>query len=218
MNFNSQYRVIDRLGEFTMAQIKTEPMFFHADWDFAFRNGGVITRSFLRFLDPRVKWVIDSRVHMLMPGWYPCIPGWHHDDVPRHTSVTDANVVIGQPNYKNPAYHAEHILTVVDAGTGSLTEFLEGELDIESYDPAAVYKAFNGEIERWWRFQEGVRFRTVHSGEVVKLDANTFHRGMPATGNGWRIFIRATQNTQEPVHNELRTQVQVYMSELEAGW
>lgn len=28
----------------------------------------------------------DIKVHMLMPGQYPCIPGWHHDMVPRDES------------------------------------------------------------------------------------------------------------------------------------
>ncbi len=27
----------------------------------------------------------DIKVHMLMPGHYPCIPGWHVDNVPRGT-------------------------------------------------------------------------------------------------------------------------------------
>lgn len=29
------------------------------------------------------EWTIDIKVHMLMPGQYPCIPGWHIDLVPR---------------------------------------------------------------------------------------------------------------------------------------
>ena len=28
-------------------------------------------------------WVIDLKVHMLMPNQYPCIPNWHYDFVPR---------------------------------------------------------------------------------------------------------------------------------------
>jgi len=28
-------------------------------------------------------YIIDVKVHMLMPGQYPCIPGWHLDMVPR---------------------------------------------------------------------------------------------------------------------------------------
>lgn len=31
--------------------------------------------------------VVDARVSMLMPGQYPCIPGWHLDLVPRDTKA-----------------------------------------------------------------------------------------------------------------------------------
>lgn len=28
-------------------------------------------------------YVVDSKIHMLMPNQYPCIPNWHYDHVPR---------------------------------------------------------------------------------------------------------------------------------------
>jgi hypothetical protein len=86
-HFDSQ---IHELGHFandcSNDDIKNEPMFFNCDLDFAWDNGGNITRSFISNLP--YDWqdegiVFDSRVHMLMPGWYPAIPGFHHDDVPR---------------------------------------------------------------------------------------------------------------------------------------
>lgn len=77
--FNSQARAV---GGFAHAikndQIKNEPMFFNCSLEFAYNNGGPITRSFIMNLPD--DWntdqvVFDSRVHMLMPGWYPAIPG-----------------------------------------------------------------------------------------------------------------------------------------------
>lgn len=32
---------------------------------------------------PHVSYVVDVKVHMLMPGQYPCIPNWHGDFIPR---------------------------------------------------------------------------------------------------------------------------------------
>jgi len=32
---------------------------------------------------PVERYVVDSKIHMLMPGQYPCIPNWHYDMVPR---------------------------------------------------------------------------------------------------------------------------------------
>lgn len=102
-HFDSQ---IHELGHFandcSNDDIKNEPMFFNCDLDFAWDNGGNITRSFISNLP--YDWqdegiVFDSRVHMLMPGWYPAIPGFHHDDVPR------PDIPVGQ-----------HFITALPAG------------------------------------------------------------------------------------------------------
>lgn len=37
--------------------------------------------------------VWDVKVHMLMPGQFPCIPNWHYDNVPRVNNVQDFNRV-----------------------------------------------------------------------------------------------------------------------------
>lgn len=37
--------------------------------------------------------VWDIKVHMLMPGQYPCIPNWHYDNVPRVNNIQDFNLV-----------------------------------------------------------------------------------------------------------------------------
>lgn len=35
----------------------------------------------------------DVKVHMLMPGQYPCIPNWHYDNIPRLNNVQDFSSV-----------------------------------------------------------------------------------------------------------------------------
>lgn len=35
----------------------------------------------------------DVKIHMLMPGQYPCIPNWHYDFVPRVNNVKDFDAV-----------------------------------------------------------------------------------------------------------------------------
>lgn len=32
------------------------------------------------------RYIVDVKVHMLMPGQWPCIPNWHYDMVPRDTN------------------------------------------------------------------------------------------------------------------------------------
>ena len=112
MLFNSQVR---QRGSFpaiySKEDISNEPMFYRASLDFAYKNGGEINSDFIELLP--TDWLcrpvtIDSRVHMLMPGWYPCIPGMHHDDIPRTRSD-------GQPDYENPGYNARHLIGLVNA-------------------------------------------------------------------------------------------------------
>ena len=45
------------------------------------------------FPDNPNDFVWDIKVHMLMPGQYPCIPNWHFDNVPRVNNVQDFNLV-----------------------------------------------------------------------------------------------------------------------------
>jgi hypothetical protein len=211
-------------------QIKNEPMLFGADYGFAYTNGGNITRNFLNaFYEDNghllnKKLIIDSRVHMLMPGWYPCIPGWHHDDVARTRKD-------GQPNYTKMPYKSKHCAAII--GDASVTEFMFGSisLDIPKLGKT-IYKEWNNEINHriWWQknkiksppknkfMVQSIEIQSIATNKLVYFDWQTFHRGMPATKNGWRMFIRASWDTDRPIMNEIRKQTQVYMSALEAGW
>src|ERR1043165_6671364 len=39
------------------------------------------------FPDDPENFAFDVKVHMLMPGQFPCIPNWHYDLVPRENGV-----------------------------------------------------------------------------------------------------------------------------------
>jgi hypothetical protein len=194
-------------------EIKNEPMLFSVDLNHAHLLGGPITHQFLAHVREWAKGekvIIDSRVHMLMRGWFPCIPGWHLDDVPR--SRPD-----GQPDHANPSYKAEHLMLC--EGDASLTHFAVGDATLEDVPigGGVVYGKWHYDIERL--IHDGkLREIEVRNGEVVAFDWQCFHRGMPATKSGWRFFIRATKNTTRPVTNELRKQVQVYLPEPNVGW
>ena len=216
MKFHSSAMNASRsMREYTVDQIKNEPMFFSASYAYARTHGGRITNEFLDLLEPDYghllddKLVIDSRVHMLMPGWYPCIPGWHHDDVPRTRRDK-------QPNYRNPAYQSKHFAVVV--GDCSLTEFLFGRISLDIPKLGhTIYKDWNNELNLMIKMGK-LKPQPVVPGLPIYFDWQTFHRGMPATKSGWRMFIRASWDTDRPKLNEIRKQTQVYMSELEAGW
>jgi hypothetical protein len=193
-------------------RIRDEPMLFGCDPETAYNLGGNLTRRFLRTIPERTDYIIDSRSHMLKPGWYPGIPGWHLDDVPR-----DGN---GKPMLEQS--RTSHYTIVVDAydqPTGSLTEFiLPEELPPlpADHDPAlfnSLWHCHSSMIEAidppTYSVQSGIPFR---------FGPQDYHRATKATGSGWRWFIRASYYCPRPAINELRTQVQVYLSPLETGW
>jgi hypothetical protein len=195
--------------------IKNEPMLFNCSLDGAYRLGGLITRNILAALP--VDWdesacVVDSRVHMLMPGWFPCIPGYHHDDVPRTRSD-------GQPDYDAPAYRADHLMVLVN-GSVCPTEFAVGRSTFPRVPLGeTIYKHWHKRVEA-----------DLASGALKRIDAppnrfigfdwQTWHQGTRARASGWRFFIRFTRNSDRvrSITNEVRRQVQVYLESPMEGW
>jgi len=213
--FDSKIKELGTLPDFTDEQIKNEPMLFNCDFVSAYHLGGAITKSFLNKVEKRFHsiddLVIDSRVHMLMPGWFPCIPGFHHDDVPR--SGRD-----GQPNYFNPEYKSEHILALVN-GDICPTEFALGEIELPDVEDGIYYKQWHPMVEQ--AIENGTLKSWQPKGNaVVYFDWQTFHQGVRAVKNGWRWFGRLSWNTDrtKKCTNEIRKQVQIYLEHPMEGW
>lgn len=209
--FNSQVREADSLPWVSYMHLKNEPMLFQCEYNIARQFGGECTQLFLDALGDewkRDQIVIDARVHMLMPGWYPCIPGWHHDDVPRDREDM-------QPNYP-PRYKAKHAFAFW--GDASCTEFAIGRSTFDEVPlHKTVYEVWHDEVERHIEAGELTRF-TAEPQRVYEFDWQSWHRGMPAHKNGWRFFIRATRDTGQRPQNEIRRQTQVYLPVVNAGW
>lgn len=202
---------------FSETTIKSEPMFFSADLEFAAKHGKDITRDFLQILPDSWKGsdvILDSRVHMLMPGWYPCIPGWHLDDVPRTRPD-------GQPDHAAPVYQSEHLTAII--GDAGKTQFINRRIQLEDVPvgEGPVYRVWNEDLQR--RIVAGLPgystgLMQILPGHLYEFNWQSFHRGMPATKSGWRWFVRLSKRTTRPVTNEIRRQVQVYMPAIEVGW
>ena len=218
---------IEKLNKFALNisndEIKKEPMFFNCDLQFAYNNGGSITKSFIDNLpndwkDQNV--VLDSRVHMLMPGWYPAIPGWHHDDVPRPIIPTGQHfITAGQPDYDNQRYFSEHILGLVNSeicptafalGNCLMPAIPEGEL---------IYRQWHKEVEEL--IQDNILQKEFSDDrQLYKFDWQTFHTGTGAISNGWRWFGRVSRKTErvQNITNEIRVNAQVYLEFPMEGW
>lgn len=210
------------MPDYSEEQIKNEPMLFNCNLDGAIRLGGPITREVLCQIP--AAWaqgplLIDSRVHMLMPGWYPCIPGWHHDDVPRTREDK-------QPNYGPGQCRSEHMMLLIN-GDICPTEFALGEAEFgvpglgqviyEHWHRDVETKLVQGELVPW----------SAPSKTFIHFGDRTWHRGVPAVAGGWRYFIRISRyfdpdgkwiDRGNPRTNELRRQVQVYLESPNKGW
>lgn len=210
--------------EFNNRAIKNEPCFFRASTAFATRFGGPITRAFIEKAGFEGG-IVDTRSHMLMPGMWPCIPGWHHDDVPRDREDK-------QPNYRTPTYKAHHVMGLV-SGELSPTEFLIGSVRLDEVRPGEgnVYEKWDDRIndaisglarypknEHGGRLGVGSTVRAIPSGHCIFFNADDFHRGVKATGFGFRWFGRITINTEVTAENEFRQQTNVYLDKVNQGW
>lgn len=222
--FDSQARFVGGFArDINNDQIKNEVMFFNSDLEFAFNLGGPITKSFINNL-PR-EWkangcVIDTRVHMLMPGWYPAIPGYHHDDVPRPDIPAGQHfLTAGQPDYDNPRYLSEHIIGLVNAdicpthfaiGESTFSEVPEGKTVYKHWHPEVLQKIENDELAV---FEAPDR-------TLVEFNHETWHTGSKAVLNGWRWFGRVSRNTDrvKKITNEIRVNAQVYLEFPMEGW
>lgn len=193
--------------------IKNEPMLFNCDRESAIELGGPITKDFMENLPSDWKncdIVVDSRVHMLMKGWFPCIPGHHHDDVPRSGKS-------GQPNYENPEYRSLHLMGLVN-GDVCPTQFAVGEIELGVPD-GVIYKQWHKDVIA--AVDAGkMEHVSAPSGVYVQFDDRSFHQGTTAVSGGWRWFIRVSKNTDRTKNctNELRRQVQVYLEAPMEGW
>lgn len=222
--FNSQIKLHNPFAvDIETEQIKNETMFFNCDIDFAYSMGGEITRSFLDALPQ--EWfngelVFDSRVHMLMPGWYPAIPGYHHDDVPRpEIPVGQHFATAGQPDYDNPRYRAEHILGLVNADVCP-THFAVGECEMPKVEWGdLIYRKWDAEVKS---LIEKGQMQLIKSPDrqLIEFDCETFHTGEKAVSDGWRWFGRVSRHTDrtKKITNEIRKQAQVYLEFPMEGW
>ncbi len=223
--FNSKYSLGDKFfsvdkdarGIDLLEQtIKNEPMFFNSNLEFAMERGGAITKSFLSALPEgwkKSELVFDSRVHMLMHGWYPAIPGWHHDDVPRNTES-------GQPNYDSTEYtKVEHCMGLVNAEVCP-TQFAVGKCGVFGVESGEiVYKHWHEEVEKLIK-QGTLKREEAPDRRLIFFNAETFHTGVGAKKAGWRWFGRVSRGSSrvKNITNEIRQQVQVYLEFPMEGW
>jgi hypothetical protein len=140
-----------------------------------------------------------------MHGFYPSIPGWHCDDIPRGTKYA-------QPDLDKRNGGVIHFCCLIsDHPEVSNTEYINEQLQID-VDPANVWSSVDRLIN-----SHGARcVEVAKPGEIIRFTQSTLHRATPCKVPGWRLFFRLSITHRKPV-NVLRNQVQVYVPE-NTGW
>lgn len=210
--FNSNISKIGQVDGFAdRGVIHDEPMIFSGSPEFTQGAGGTLTNMVLRELHSELydmqlfcentqqHVVIDTRSHMLMPGFRPAIGGWHCDAYPRRNG--------SQPDLHADVENNYHIVCFIsDNREGvSRTEFVDDgyTLALANINPERVWHSVDSLVRK------DSPIKTQMDGEILKFSQSTLHRATPAIRSGWRWWMRISCYYNPP-HNQIRKQVQVY--------
>lgn len=205
----------------TPSVIEATPNLRRASLAAAVMFGGPLVRDALQVCplsETREHIIVDTKVTMLMDGWYPSIPGWHTDGVPRGKGGDPAGK--GLPNLdtqvrlssegRTPLFH-----TII-FGIPNLTEFLADPLTLtlrHAHD-RDLYKEVSHTVTALGELS------TVDyaAGQWISWDWWNIHRAVPSDSTGWRLLIRVTESDIPPNRDKFfRAQSQVYVP-TDFGW
>ena len=198
-------------------ELKNSFSLWNASLDDAVCYGGALTREALKAMNlrhDRKNIIVDTKVHMLMKGMSPAIPGWHVDGAPRDNNKNPGGS--GKPDTfaqeNDPRPNRYHILIT---GTGCLTQFINTPTNITipaepSYD---VYTMMSEQVQFSVK-QHPEIVMTAPSCQVVEFDWWDIHTGIVATKNEWRYLIRVCESDyyepRQDLREVIRMQSQVY--------
>ena len=197
---------------------------WNASLDDAAKYGGELTRYAIRKMNlrhDRKNIIVDTKVHMLMPGWSPAIPGWHADGAPRdkvtfNPNGSDKPDTFAQETLRPNRYH------ILVTGTGCLTQYINRPLYVPipsepSYD---VYSIMSKYVQRKVTEQPEI-VSSFDSCRVYEFDWWDIHTGVIATKKEWRYLIRVCESDfyepQKDLREVIRMQSQIY-SPADFGW
>lgn len=205
-------------------EIKNTFGLWNASLDDAVRYGGELTRQAIQAMNlrhDRKNIIVDTKIHMLMPGWSPAIPGWHTDGAPRDEFKNPQGK--GKPDTfaqeGDERYNRYHILVT---GNGCLTQYINQPVCIyipeePSYD---VYAVMSQNVKERLTVTPNI-VSTLPSCTVMEFDWWDIHTGVVATKKEWRYLIRVCESDyyepRKDLREVIRMQSQIY-SPADFGW
>ena len=128
--------------------------------------------------------VIDTKTVLLMPGQYPCIPGWHCDGVLRPERGA-------QPDMDSVGERIYHYIFSMSGGSAPNipTEFVckDETLQVDEDNVwSSVAKGLQGYSRKTFK---------TEANSIYRFNRATLHRGLPATERTVRYFFRLSFTT-----------------------
>lgn len=203
--------------------LKNTPALWNASLEDALKYGGELTKAAIGSMNLRFdrKYiVVDTKIHMLMPGMCPAIPNWHTDGCPRGAELRPE--AKADPNIFAQEEMSESRFHLLVTGTGCLTEFITTpvELYVPSEPSTELYKMVNNQVRMLAAGNELDVF-TAPTCTPIEFGWYDIHRGVQATKHEWRYLIRVTETDhmepQTDLRKIIRTQQQVYVPQ-DFGW
>jgi hypothetical protein len=218
-------RFTGKMEQPPISEIKNTFGLWNASLDDAVRYGGEITRQAIKCMNlrhDRKHIIVDTKVHMLLKGMSPAIPGVHCDGAPRDENNNPQGK--GLPNTLKQEelqdrHNRYHILVT---GTGCLTEFVNQPLTlpIPAEPSEEVYEIISHDVRALAKHNPNLLAK-IPSCTVVEFDWWDLHTGVVATKKEWRYLIRVCESDfyqpQQDLREVIRMQSQVYAPH-DFGW
>ena len=131
-------------------------------------------------MDPS-EYVVDVKIHMLMPKQFPCIPNWHRDFVPRDENLKrDFKALTGETMYM---WLSAAPLTLYKNKAGE--EFSKPAQEWHSFTQHDLHRGVMAEEHVWRCFVRVIPKKFIHSTTInvgqmrrhtqIYLDSKTFN-------------------------------------------
>lgn len=204
--------------------VKNTFSIWNASYDDAVRYGGEVTREALRSMNlhhDRKNLIIDTKIHMLMPGWSPAILGWHVDGAPRDANKNPQGSGLPDTYAQegDERFNRYHILVT---GHGCLTQYINQELYVPIPEKPSenLYSMMSKYVQKFIGWNQNF-ISTFESCTAYEFDWWNIHTGVLATKKEWRYLIRVCESDyyepRKDLREIIRMQSQVY-SPADFGW
>lgn len=220
-------RIADPVDE---RDIKNTFGLFRASLEDALFYGGDVTRyalSLMNFRNDRKHIVVDTKIHNLMRGMCPAIPGWHTDGIPRlkdPDDISTVNIDFGQPWLNGQAAEVMrpsryHIMCFGE----NTTQFISNDnvdFDVPAEPNHDLYRILSHQVNKEVS-HDMLGVVQMEPYTVYEFDWWRIHSAPIAKRREWRFLIRVTESDgYTPTADKsdlIRKQSQVYLP-MEYGW